>query len=590
MIPREAIDEIIRRNNIEDVVGSYVTLKRAGSNRNGLCPFHSEKTASFTVFPATSSFYCFGCGAGGNVITFIQKIENLDYVDAIEFLAARVGMTVPHDNRPDERPLVPRKRVYEMNLEAAKFFRSCLFDPAVGGAGLAYLTGARGLSGAVIKHFGLGFAPSDGTALYRHMKEAGYEDGELIAAFLCGKRQDSSRVYDMFRNRIMFPVIDTAGNIVAFGGRVMDDSKPKYLNSADTPGFKKSRVLFGLNYARHSGAEEMIVCEGYMDTIAIQAAGFTNAVATLGTAITPDHARLLSRYTKRVILNYDSDEAGQRAADKAMRLLDEVGLPVRVLKLTGAKDADEFIRKYGADAFRDLLGKSDSAFDFKMEKTLSRYEINTADGKLRAARDLVTLIAETPSSVARELYIKSAAGRLGVSVESLTNDVERAIRHRRREAAQKESREVQLAAVGFGDRVNPDAAKDPAAATAEQAVLGLLLLYDEYRKAVTEGRVALDPDDFFTAFGRRVFEAVMEQEKSPDGFDFDTLGAQFSPDEMGRLVRLRQERQSMNDNSESVLSANAGYLRDKREARTASDLQSDLARRREQLKKKKQNQ
>ena len=404
MIPREAIDEIIRRNDIEDVVSSYVTLKRAGSNRNGLCPFHSEKTASFTVFPATSSFYCFGCGAGGNVITFIQKIENLDYVDAVEFLAARVGMTVPRDDRAYERPLVTRKRVYEMNLEAAKFFRSCLFDPTLGGAGLAYLTEKRGLSGAVIKHFGLGFAPADGTALYRHMKEAGYDDAELITAFLCGKRQDGSRVYDMFRNRIMFPVIDTAGSIVAFGGRVMDDSNPKYLNSADTPGFKKSRVLFGLNYARQHCAEEMIVCEGYMDTIAIQAAGFPNAVATLGTAITPDHARLLARYTKRVILNYDSDEAGQRAADKAMHLLDEVGLPVRVLKLTGAKDADEFIRKFGSDAFRDLLGKSDTAFDFKMEKVLSKYDVGTADGKLRAARELVVLIAETPSSVARELY------------------------------------------------------------------------------------------------------------------------------------------------------------------------------------------
>ena len=590
MIPREVVDEIIRRNDIEDVVGSYVTLKRAGSNRNGLCPFHSEKTPSFTVFPATSSFYCFGCGAGGNVITFIQKIENLDYVGAVEFLGARVGVTVPHDTRPDERPLVPRKRIYEMNLEAAKFFRDCLFDPAVGREGLAYLMEKRGLTGATIKHFGLGFAPNDFTRLTRHLREAGYTDTEMTVGFLAGRSQRSDTLYDLFRNRIMFPVIDTTGNIVAFGGRVMDDSKPKYLNSADTPGFKKSRVLFGLNFARHACAEEMIVCEGYMDTIAIQAAGFQNAVATLGTAITQDHARLLARYTKRVILNYDSDDAGQRAADKAMRLLDEVGLPVRVLKLTGAKDADEFIRKNGAEAFRTLLVQSDSAFNFKMEKVLSRYDINTGDGKLRAAGELAALIAETPSSVGRELYIKAAADHLGVSTASLTNDVERAILRRRREASQKASQAIRLEAIGFGDRINPDAVKDPASAAAEGAVLGLLLLFDEHRKAVTEGRVALLPEDFFTAFGRRVFEAVMEQEKSPDGFSFDLLGAAFSPDEMGRLTYMRQERQQMTENDEGVLARYAEFLREKRAQRETGDLQSEIARRREQLKKKKQNQ
>ena len=349
MIPKEVIEEIRYRCDIEDVIGSYVTLKRAGSNRNGLCPFHSEKSPSFTVFPATKSFYCFGCGAGGDVITFIQRIENLDYVGSLEFLAARAGISIPNDSSYMEKETLTRKRVYEMNLEAAKFFRACLFDPTLGRDGLEYLTERRRMSGAVIKHFGLGFAPNDFGMLTRHMKQKGYTDEELYAAFLCGKSQKTGRPFDLFRNRIMFPVIDTAGNIVAFGGRVMDDSKPKYLNSADTPGFKKSRILFGLNYAKDHCAEQMILCEGYMDAIAMHAAGFQNAVATLGTAITPDHARLLSRYTKRVVINYDSDEAGQRAANKAMALLDEVGLEVRVLKLTGAKDADEYLRTYGGD-------------------------------------------------------------------------------------------------------------------------------------------------------------------------------------------------------------------------------------------------
>lgn len=255
MIPREVVEEIRSRCDIEEVIGTYVTLKRAGSNRNGLCPFHSEKSPSFTVFPATRSFYCFGCGAGGDVVTFIQKIENLDYVSALEFLAARVGITIPQDSRGGEREALSRRRVYEMNLDAAKFFRACLFDPNVGGEGMAYLAEKRRLPLSVIRHFGLGFAPNDFGALTRYMKEKGYSEEELTTGFLCGRSQKTGRLFDLFRNRVMFPVIDTTGNIVAFGGRVMDDSKPKYLNSADTPGFKKSRVLFGLNFAKNSCAE-----------------------------------------------------------------------------------------------------------------------------------------------------------------------------------------------------------------------------------------------------------------------------------------------------------------------------------------------
>lgn len=477
MIPREVVEEIRSRCDIEEVIGTYVTLKRAGSNRNGLCPFHSEKSPSFTVFPATRSFYCFGCGAGGDVVTFIQKIENLDYVSALEFLAARVGITIPQDSRGGEREALSRRRVYEMNLDAAKFFRACLFDPNVGGEGMAYLAEKRRLPLSVIRHFGLGFAPNDFGALTRYMKEKGYSEEELTAGFLCGRSQKTGRLFDLFRNRVMFPVIDTTGNIVAFGGRVMDDSKPKYLNSADTPGFKKSRVLFGLNFAKNSCAERLILCEGYMDTIAIQAAGFENAVATLGTAITPEHARMLARYTKQVVINYDSDEAGQKAANKAMRLLDEVGLDVRVLKLTGAKDADEYIHKFGADAFRKMLGDSRLPFDFQLEAILSRNDPGTTDGKIRCAREIVSVIAATASGVERELYLKKAGERLGISPDSLAGDVARLRAKQRREYRQKESREVRLEARSFGDKVNPDAAKNPAAAAAENTILGLLLLY-----------------------------------------------------------------------------------------------------------------
>ena len=591
MIPREVIDEIRYRCDIEDVVSTYVTLKRAGSNRQGVCPFHSEKSPSFTVFPATKSFYCFGCGAGGDVVTFIQKIENLDYVAALEYLAARAGVTIPSDTAPSAAPTVSRRRVYEMNLAAAKFFREMLFDKTVGYDAMSYLAGKRGLSGAVIKRFGLGFAPNDFGALTTHMKKAGFSENELIAGFL-SKRSQKGNLFDLFRNRVIFPVIDTTGNIVAFGGRVMDDSKPKYLNSSDTPGFKKSRVLFGLNYAKDHCAEELILCEGYMDTIAMHAAGFENAVATLGTAITADHARLIARYTKRVIINYDSDEAGQKAADKAMKLLDEVGLPVRVLKLEGAKDADEYIKKFGADAFRQLLGHSRTAFDFKMEKILSRYDVTSAEGKIRAARELTALIATTYSGVERELYLNAASAALGISVEGLANDVARARRKAAREATQKQSRDLQMSARHFGDRVNPDAAKDPAAASAEDVILGLLLLYPEHREACLAGKVALTGEDFFTDFAKRVFAAIMESQQSDAGYSFSALGEHLSPDEMGRLVKLQQERQFMQNNGLDVLQKTVDALhsrRDAREARASGDLAGALSQRRAAMKKKKEN-
>jgi DNA primase len=312
-------------------------------------------------------------------------------------------------------------------------------------------------------------------------------------------------------------------------------------------------------------------------------------VATLGTAITPDHARLIARYTKRVIINYDSDEAGQRAADKAMHLLDEVGVPVRVLKLEGAKDADEFIKKFGADAFRNLLRGSSTAFDFKMEKILSKYNVATAEGKIRAARELTSLIASTYSGVERELYLAAASERLGISAEGLANDVKRARSKQAREARQKESRELQLSARNFGDRVNPDAAKDPAAAAAEEVVLGLCLLFPEHRRLCATGEISLTAEDFFTDLGRRAFVAIMEAERSENGFLFSALGEYFSPDEMGRLVRLEQDRRALQTNGKEVLADAARALRERkhtREAAGSNDLSGALAARRAAMKQK----
>ena len=337
MISKETIEQVLMRNDIESLIGSYVSLKRAGSNLKGLCPFHSEKSPSFTVYPQDNSFYCFGCGAGGDAITFIRKRENLDYPDAVEFLANRAGITIVKDDRGlyKSTPKIDRSRIFKMNTDAAKYFHKRLFDdtPEAKNA-LAYFTQERKLSLSTIKHFGLGYAPNSFDKFSKYMIGLGYTYEELVAGFLCGKNEERGTYFDAFRNRVMFPIIDVAGNVIAFGGRVMDDSKPKYKNSSDTPVFKKSRNLFALNFARLTCSESLILCEGYMDVIAMHAACFTNAVATLGTAITSEQARMISRYTKKVIISYDADEAGQKATARAIDILRNAGLTVKVVTRT----------------------------------------------------------------------------------------------------------------------------------------------------------------------------------------------------------------------------------------------------------------
>ncbi len=571
MIPRATIEEILYRADITDVIGSYVTLKRAGSNYGGLCPFHSEKTPSFTVFPATKSFYCFGCGAGGDVITFIQKVENLDYVSAIEFLGQRVGITVKNEGEKEDCGL-DRRRVFDMNLEAAKFFRSCLFDPELGRSGMDYFK-ARGLSSAVIKRFGLGYAPSDFGMLTNHMRSKGFSDGELVEAFLCGKSAKTGRAYDYFRGRVIFPIIDLSGNVIAFGGRVLDESKPKYLNSSDTPGFKKSRNLFALNYAKNECAEEIILCEGYMDVIALHAAGFGNAVATLGTAITSEQARIMAKYTKKVIVSYDSDDAGQRAANRAMQLLAEVGLDVRVLKLSGAKDPDEFIKKFGPDRFRQALLQSKPTFDYKMENVLARHNLLLPEEKIKAGDELCELIASYESATQREVYIGRISERLSVSTDGLKNDVERKRRKAVRERKKEESREALNSAKNYGDRVNTDAAKNVAANSAEETILGLLLSFEEHRAAVVKGKIELTADDFFTALGKRIFESVMKLHCSDAGFNFSLLGEFFTEEEMGRLTRYKIKRRELTENGADILQSAVERL--KSEKAKVSDLEGE---------------
>lgn len=584
MIPREVIEEVVARSDIEQIIGSYVTLKRAGSNLVGLCPFHNEKSPSFTVFPNDQHphFYCFGCGAGGDVVTFIRKAENLDYVAAIEFLAARAGIEIPHDEAAS-RDSVSRKRILEMNRAAALFFHKCLYDPRYGKEALEYLTGTRQLTGATIKHFGLGYSPNDFGILTSYLKRLGYTEEEMTAGFLCGISQKTGRPYDYFRNRVMFPIIDVAGNVVAFGGRVMDDSKPKYLNTSDTPAFKKSRNLFALNFAKGKCTEKMILCEGYMDVIALHAAGFENAVATLGTAITEEHARIMAKYTKEVIICYDSDEPGIRAANKAMRVLGSVGVEVRVLRVEGAKDPDEFIKKYGGPRFSLLIDKSRTGFEFKSESVLSKYDVKDQQGRLRAAEELVKIIADYYSNVEREIYIFRAAEKLALPADVIRNDVERERARRRKENAAELSRRATASIRDFGDRVNPDAAKNPRAAVAEETVLGLLLLDDSHRRLASSGKLGLTADDFFTALGKRAYGDICRMEESDHGFDFSMLGEDFSTDEMGRLERCRKRREQLSENGTDVLTAAADVLRAEHAKGSSGSLSGDLEAKRRAL-------
>jgi len=554
VISKETIDLVLMRNDIESLVGSYVSLKRAGSNLKGLCPFHSEKSPSFTVYPQDNSFYCFGCGAGGDAITFIRKRENLDYPDAVEFLANRAGITIVHDEKPgnyQRAPKFDRTKMFKMNTDAAKFFHNALFADTPGARGaLDYFVNKRGLSLATVKHFGLGYAPDSFDVFSKYMLSKGYTYDELVAGFLCG-RSERGTYYDAFRNRVMFPIIDVTGNVIAFGGRVMDDSKPKYKNSSDTPVFKKSRNLFALNFARLTCAEELILCEGYMDVIAMHSAGFTNAVATLGTAITSEQARMMSRYTKKVIISYDADEAGQKAAARAIKMLGEVGLDVTILKVPGAKDPDEYIKANGADKFRQLLSASKTRFDYNMENILSKYDISLPQDKIKALSESVKMISETYSSAERDVYIRIVAKKFDVDPRSVKSDVDRLVSRQTAKFKKEASEKVKQDTIGYSDRVNPDFVKAPAVAKNEENLLGLLLLFPEHQKKVfNEGLVT--EEDFFTELNRRIFVYI---KKLYDG-DSDApedINDAFNPDEVGRITRMKLARMELTDNGDAVL-------------------------------------
>lgn len=570
-IPQSFIDEVKYRNKIEDVIASYVNLKRAGSNYQGLCPFHSEKTPSFTVFPNTETFHCFGCGAGGDVISFIMRAENLEYPGAVEFLAKRAGLEMPEEAGGAGSETVKRSRMYEMNRAAAVFFNKMLYAPESEPA-REYLK-QRGLSSAAVKRFGLGFAPNSFDALRRHMHSLGYGDDELKEAFLCGKSERTGGYFDYFRGRLIFPIIDNFSNVIAFGGRALGDGKPKYLNTSDTPVFKKSRNLFALNFAKNACAESLILCEGYMDVIAVNMAGFPNAVATLGTALTTEQARIMAKYTKKVILSYDSDEAGVSAAKRAIPILTDAGLEVKMLRMEGAKDPDEYIKKFGAARFKTLIDDSQGKLDYLCDSVLNKYNILIPEEKLKAADELCEVVCGIWSDVEREIYITRIAERLSVEPANLKRDVERRMRRKRKDEDAELRRKIVSDTLGYGDRVNRDFVGNAKAARAEEAIIGILLLRPELVPEIRKGRVSLAADDFVTQFNKRVFEAILGCEGK---CDIGLLGQDFSVEEIDRITAMQVKRASLTKNDLDVLADNVRTLKSAAAEKNGTDELEDI--------------
>lgn len=519
------LQELKMKTDIEDVISAYVTLKRRGATLVGLCPFHNEKTPSFTVYPATQSFYCFGCGAGGDAITFLKKIENLDYLDAVKTLAQRAGLQMPQEGFDDSLSK-RRRRILEMNREAARFYHSVLLSPE-GKVGYDYYIG-RALSAATINHFGLGFAPNQWDALLKHMRTKGYQPAELVDAGLARKGQKG--YYDNFRNRVMTPIIDVRGNVIAFGGRVLDDSKPKYINTGDTLVYKKTNELFALNCAKDSKEDALILCEGYMDVIAMHQAGFTNAVAGCGTALTTEQVRLISRYAKEVILTYDADEAGQKALQKAMTLFDQTDVKVRIPALVGGKDPDEIIRTYGRDKFKGMLEGASNETEFRLLALRRQYNLATTQGKIDFIGGALQILATLPP-VEQDLYVSRLSEELGVERQNMKVQLQDLVA---RQGNRREKREFKrIVQENMRKTARETMATDASLRKlrAEDRLISLLLRYPDCSRLCKD----FDPQWLTPGFAQRVFTLILQRLENGDGTELMDLRDRLTDDEMGRL-------------------------------------------------------
>lgn len=532
-LPESFLDNIRVSNDIVSVMSSYVDIKRAGRDYACVCPFHADKNPSCHIYTDTQSFYCFGCGAGGDVITFIRLIERYDYIESVRFLAQRAGIAMPEDDINDEG-VNRRTRLLEMNREAARFFRDMLLSPE-GKEGLDYII-SRGLSPNTVKRYGLGYAPNEWHRLHYHLKSKGYTEDEMISGALLSR--NNNKYYDKFRHRVMFPIIDRRGNVIAFGGRALDkDAQAKYLNSDETPVFQKRENIFSLNFAKNTKESCFILCEGYMDVISLNQAGFDNAVATLGTAITPQQANLIKHYTKEVVISYDSDEAGQKATVKAINLLSEAGVLTRVLHIPDAKDPDEYIKNYGAESFRHILSKTETAIDYEFGKLKRGIDLDSPAGKTEFLKKAVVFLAQLKNDTERTVYISEAARLSGLQVTSVTSIVKDQIK--KNSYYQKKEQEKKLIRPDVKrDTINPDSVKYPLEEKAERGIIAFLFHSPE---RLIDVEKKLNEEDFPTEFNRRIYNFIKNRLKNNESIELSSIGGEFSAEEVGRITGICRE-------------------------------------------------
>ena len=528
--PPSFIDELVARNRIEDVVGQYVSLKRSGSNMFGLCPFHGEKTASFSVSPDKGIYYCFGCHKGGGPINFMMEIEGLSYPDAVRALAKRSGMEVPEDEQYQSR-YRQQERLWALMKEAGRFFHEQLYAPA-GAECLAYVQ-RRGLNKATVTRFGIGFAPNSWNALTDAMRKKGYTDRELRDADLVGEK--NGRVYDRFRNRLMFPIFDVRGNVIGFGGRVLDDSKPKYLNSNETLIFNKRKNLFGLNFAKKTKQTNIILVEGNIDVVTLHQYGFDNAVASLGTSLTEEQVTLLSRYTEQVVLTYDGDEAGQRAAQRAIPMLEKAGIQVKVLQMKDAKDPDEFLHKFGPDRFKLLLEDSSNRVEYQLNAIRKKYNLSVDEEKIKFVHEAAELICTLDSSVKREVYGGRVAEAAGISMDAMKLEINKAFKRRIAREKKKQER-IDLAPVrALQPKERSIRYDNMKSAVAEEAVIAQLLR----EPALLEQTGRLTDGAFSVGLLGRVFAQLQQRYRQGLEVSLSVL-ENLTPEETSHLVGIVQ--------------------------------------------------
>lgn len=534
MIPHEYVEEVVRRNDITDVVGSYVQLRHRGRTHTGLCPFHSEKTPSFVVYPETQSFYCFGCGAGGDVITFIKKISNLDYVEAVKLLAGRAGMPLPEE---DDKVGRLRSRVLGINRAAARFFYEQLnADTEEAKAARAYWRG-RGLSDSTIRRFGLGYAPNDFSAMRRHLRGLGFSEEEMLASGIV-KRSEKGNVYDAFRGRVMTPIFDLRGNVIAFGGRVLGDEKPKYINSPETLVYKKSKAMFALNIAKKEPSRRYILCEGYMDVISLHQAGFNTAVAACGTALTPDQVRMLGEYADEVVLCYDSDEAGQKATARSLGLFAESPVKVSVLNIPGAKDPDEFIKKYGKERFESLLNGTANAIEYKLAKVREKYDLGRPADRVEYIKDAIKLLAGKVTPTERDVYAGRLAEETDVAKSAVLAQLDAAVKAGRRRAERQ--RQQGLLGQGAGADIKlpynaPGGEKALGVASAEQQLVTALI---KDPSLIPAARARVRPERFLMQDMADAYRAVLACADEGAAPELAVLATRLPEDTVSLLSRL----------------------------------------------------